>query len=237
MRLGLRSYALICCVAAALLSGCGAHAYRGGSRDESAPASSRPALKVLSFKITPSEVTPATIAKTVSVMKERLRVAQIKGAVAPTRSGYVEVTLDARLPVAYSSRLLTQPGYVTFRVLPKGPVYRSASARAIRSADVESSEYAAEHSGVISRGSTLFFKMSDPVSFRRFTAAHLKQSLGIYLDDRLIYAPELMSPISDSGMITGNANARELGFIAAVMNAGPLPAHVKFISTSGVIRS
>jgi plastocyanin len=120
--------------------------------------------------------------------------------------------------------------------VPKGDVYRSASVRPIRSALIESPEYAAEHSGVISRTPTLFLKMSDPTAFGRFTAAHLNQSLGIYLDDRLISAPELMSPISDSGMITGNFDARELDFIAAVLDAGPLPARVKFISTSGVIR-
>lgn len=222
---------------AILLAGCRSHAYRGGSHNEDAPTSTRPFLKVLTFKISPSEVTPATVAKTVTVMKERLQVAKIRGTVVSTRSGYLDVTLDASLPVAYSSKLLTQMGYVTFKTVPKGDVYRSASVRPIRSAVVESPEYAAEHSGVISRSPTLFFKMSDPYSFGRFTAAHLNQSLGIYLDDRLISAPKLMSPISDSGMIFGQLGARELGFIAAVMNAGPLPAHVKFISSSGIIRS
>ncbi len=127
--------------------------------------------------------------------------------------------------------------YVTFKTLPSGEVYRSTSGQPIRSAHVESPEYAAEHSGVISSSPTLFFKISDPSAFRRFTAAHLNQSLGIYLDNRLISAPQLMSPISESGMITGRFGAREIDFIAAVMDAGPLPAHVKFISISGIVRS
>jgi len=232
----LSRYAIGMSTVAALLAGCGSHAYHGGLGNEDAHAFGRPLLKVLTFRISPGELTPATVAKTVSVMKERLRVAQIKGTVVSTRSGYLNVTLDAGLPVGYSSKLLTQMGHVTFRTVPKGDVYRSASVRPIRSALIESPEYAAEHSGVISRTPTLFFKMSDPTAFGRFTAAHLNQSLGIYLDDRLISAPELMSPISDSGMITGNFDARELDFIAAVLDAGPLPARVKFISTSGVIR-
>jgi len=220
----------------ALLTGC-VHATGSASHNEGGRAYSRSVLKILSFRISPNEVTSETVAKTVFMMKERLHVAQIKGTIVSTQSGYLEVTLDARLPVPYSSRLLTQMGYVTFKTLPKGDVYRSPSVRPIRSAVVESPEYAAEHSGVISQGPTLFFKMSDPVSFRRFTAAHLRQSLGIYLDGRLVSAPELMSPISDSGMITSNFDARELDFIAAVMNAGPLPVHLRFISASGVIRS
>jgi preprotein translocase subunit SecD len=231
------SRALSISVVAALLAACGSHGPREGSRYEDARTSSKPFLKVLTFKISPSEVTPATVAKTVFVMKGRLRVSRIKGTLVSTRSGYLEVTLDTGLPVAYSSRLLSQMGYVTFRIVPKGNLYRSASARPIRSAHVESPEYAAEHSGVISSTPTLFFKISDPSSFARFTAAHLNQSLGIYLDGRLIAAPELKSPISDSGVISGNFSARELDFIAAVMDAGPLPAHVKFISSSGILRS
>jgi preprotein translocase subunit SecD len=223
-------------VAAVLLSACGSHASKGGSGDEDAHAASRAVLKVLTFVIPPAEVTPATVTKTVSVMKERLRVAHIKGTVGSTRAGYLEVTLDAGLPTAYSSRLLTEMGYVTFKTVPKGDLYRSPSMRPIRSAVVESPQEA-EQMGVISSSPTLFFKISDPSSFKRFTAAHLKQSLGIYLDDRLISAPELETPISDSGMITGRTDARELDLIAAVMNAGPLPAHVKFVSASAITRS
>lgn len=170
-------------------------------------------------------------------MKARLRVAQIPGTVAATRRGYVLVTLRGDLPVAYSSRLLTQMGYVTFKTVPKGDLYRSDSARPILSAVVESSQYAALHDGVISRNPSLFFKMSDPYSFARFTAAHLNQNLGIYLDKRLISAPKLLEPISDSGVISGNFNLRELGFIAAVMNAGPLPARVTFVSSSSIVRT
>lgn len=229
--------ALSIAMAAVLLSACGSHASKGGSGDEDAHAASRPVLKVLTFLIPPAEVTPATVTKTVSVMKERLRAAHIKGIVASTRAGYLDVTLDAGLPTAYSSRLLTEMGYVTFKTVPNGDLYRSPSMRPIRSAVVESPQEAAEQLGVISCCATLFFKISDPSSFERFTAAHLKQSLGIYLDDRLISAPELEAPISDSGMITGRTDARELDFIAAVMNAGPLPAHVKFVSASAVTRS
>jgi preprotein translocase subunit SecD len=232
----LAHYALGIGVAATLLTGCISHGSRKGSPYEGADAPTRPFLKVLTFKISPGEATPATVSKVMSVMKERLRVAQIKGEVVSTRSGYLNVTLDASLPVAYSSRLLTQTGYVTFRTVPNGDLYRSASARPIRSAVVESPEYAAEHSGVISRTPTLFFELSDPSSFERFTAAHLNQSLGIYLDDGLISAPKLMSPISDSGLISGTFSARELNFFAAVMAAGPLPAQVKFVSSSRVIR-
>jgi preprotein translocase subunit SecD len=201
-------------------------------------AGSRPYLKTLTFKVSPAEVVPSIIAKTALVMRERLRAAHISGTVASTRRGYLRVTLDTTLPKAYTLRLLTQTGYVTLKTIQSGSLYRSRSSRPIRSAVLESPEYAAAHSGIISSAPVVIFTLSDPSAFAEFTGAHIGQDLGIYLDDRLISAPRLTGPISNSGAISGGAggtdSVQELAFIAAVMNSGPLPAHVAFVSSSAI---
>ena len=223
----------------AILSGCGSQASHGSSSSRRVHPSGKLYLKVLTLHISPGEVTPAIIAKTAFVMKARLRASHIRATVSPTRNGYFRVTLDATVPTVYSARLLTQRGYITFRTVPKGDLYHSPSKRPIRSATLESPQYAAMHSGIISSAPVLHFTLSDPPSFARFTSAHINQDLGIYLDDHLISAPRLVEPISDEGSISGGQNdapnAMELGLIGAVMNAGPLPAHVRFVSSSAII--
>jgi preprotein translocase subunit SecD len=93
------------------------------------------------------------------------------------------------------------------------------------------------HSAIISSTPVLSFKVSDPVSFGRFTAAHVNQDLGIFIDDRLIAAPRLTGPIPDGGEIAGGKDntMQELGFIAAIMNLGSLPTHLRYVSSSGII--
>jgi len=226
-------------ISTAIFSGCGSGGPREPSRSAAVHAAGRPYLRILTFKILHTAVTPAIIAKTAFVMRARLRAAHIDGTISSTRRGYLRATLDTTLPKKYTSRLLTQMGDVTFRTMQKGDLYRSRSSRPIRSATLESPQYAATHSGIISNTPVVIFVLSDPNSFARFTGAHVGQDLGIYLDDRLISAPRLMGPISNSGAIFGGIGGanflKDLAFIAAVMNSGPLPAHVTFVSASPVI--
>lgn len=226
-------------ISTAILSGCGSQGSHGSSTSRRVHPSGKLYLKVLTLQISPGEVTPAIIAKTAFVMKARLSASHIRGTVSSMPNGYLRVTLDAMVPTVYSARLLTQRGYITFKTVPKGDLYHSPSERPIRSATLESPQYAAMHSGIISNAPVLNFTLSDPPSFAQFTGAHINQDLGIYLDDRLISAPRLVGPISDKGSIFGGqndaSNAMELGLIAAVMDAGPLPAHVRFVSSSGII--
>jgi SecD/SecF fusion protein len=47
--------------------------------------------------------------------------------------------------------------------------------------------------------------------------------MGIILDDVLLSAPAIMSPISGAGQITGNFTRDQVDFIVHVLKAGELP--------------
>jgi preprotein translocase subunit SecD len=51
----------------------------------------------------------------------------------------------------------------------------------------------------------------------------LRRKLGIILDDVLLSAPAIMSPIGDAGQITGNFTEDDVRFIVNVLNSGELP--------------
>jgi SecD/SecF fusion protein len=51
----------------------------------------------------------------------------------------------------------------------------------------------------------------------------MRRRMGIILDDILLSAPAIMSPISGAGQITGNFTRDEVNFIVNVLKAGELP--------------
>jgi preprotein translocase subunit SecD len=162
-------------------------------------------------------------------MKARLKAADIRGTVLQGHNGYVQVTVYANSPEPYTSRLLSARGNVTFKIFPKGAIYSHPSQRAIKNAKVERNPFGEEQ---------ITFTVADPGSFSDFTRLHLHERLGIYIDTRLIIAPDLMSPMGETGEIVGgNFDPRELRFIAAVLDSGPLPAAVKYISSAAIVSS
>lgn len=156
---------------------------------------------------------------TAHVMRERLAAAQIHGSAQLQRGDRIRVTFDGASPI-FVKRLLTQPGRLTFKIVPNGPVYRSPSAQPFRDAKA----------GRNARGLPIvWFTVSDPPSFYRFTSANLDKTLGIYLDGTLLTKPQIHAPISQYAEIDGRFSPARTQLIAAVIDSGPLPERVTLI--------
>lgn len=70
--------------------------------------------------------------------------------------------------------------------------------------------------------------------FERFTEANVNNRLAIVLDKVVLSAPTIQSKISDSGRITGAANAEEASDLALNLRAGSLPASVEYLQELSV---
>lgn len=70
--------------------------------------------------------------------------------------------------------------------------------------------------------------------FERFTEANVNNRLAIVLDKSVLSAPTIQSKISDSGRITGAANAEEASDLALNLRAGSLPASVEYLQELSV---
>jgi preprotein translocase subunit SecD len=125
---------------------------------------------------------------------------------------------------AYAAKLLSATGTVVLRIQPRGPEYHSPSGRPFRAAQVFPN---------VTGELAVWITSSDPPSLEEFTRAHIGQDLGVYFDRRLIDAPKLVGPISGTAEIWGpNYNDAQLRFMATVIDSGPLPAHVRLLSSS-----
>ena len=64
--------------------------------------------------------------------------------------------------------------------------------------------------------------------FREFTGANVGRQMAIVLDDHIVSAPVIQSPIYDQGQITGNFTVEEALDLALVLRAGALPASLEY---------
>ncbi|MGE0255686.1 MAG: protein translocase subunit SecD [Alphaproteobacteria bacterium] len=73
----------------------------------------------------------------------------------------------------------------------------------------------------------------DAVGARRFgdvTSQHVHERLAIVLDNKVVSAPTIQSPIlGGSGIITGNFTVQEVNDLALVLRAGALPADINIL--------
>lgn len=105
--------------------------------------------------------------------------------------------------------------------------------------EVGGSPYAVVNGDDLSSATTEFDKTGYVVSFKlgttgankmlRLTAANqpdgsFHRRMAIIMDKRVISAPQLNSPISDSGQITGNFTKEEVNFLVNILRSGRLPA-------------
>jgi preprotein translocase subunit SecD len=70
--------------------------------------------------------------------------------------------------------------------------------------------------------------------FSDYTGSHIGQRLAIVLDGSVISAPTVQAQISDQGVITNMGGQQEASDLAMNLNAGSLPAAVKFEQESTV---
>jgi preprotein translocase subunit SecD len=76
----------------------------------------------------------------------------------------------------------------------------------------------------------VFITLADGAGFHKFTSAHLNQSMGIYLDGKLLYAPRIVQPLdSEIYIVGGDLSAQRACWIAGVLAGGPLPAPVRLL--------
>ncbi|HZY95859.1 MAG TPA: protein translocase subunit SecD [Candidatus Cybelea sp.] len=73
------------------------------------------------------------------------------------------------------------------------------------------------------------FQTKDPAKFGKLTSANVQKPLGIFLDHRYLSAPTVISPIYDSGEITGNFTQEQTLTLANELNAGALPARIAVV--------
>src|SRR4051812_26643042 len=64
------------------------------------------------------------------------------------------------------------------------------------------------------------------VLFGELSGSHIGQPLAIVLDEKIISAPNLISRIDGSGIITGQRTEAELKYLIRTLNAGSLPARL-----------
>ncbi|HLI97712.1 MAG TPA: hypothetical protein VKT72_16705 [Candidatus Baltobacteraceae bacterium] len=158
----------------------------------------------------------ATVARLSAVMKARLRAAGVSAAVALLPKNRVQVSLQRGDPQV--AALLEAPGRIAFRIEPRGPVYGGNTT--IKAAK------AGQYMGL----SALYITLADGAALQRFTSAHLNQDMGIYVDGKLLYSPQIDSPIANKIIIVGtNLSAQKARWIAGVLAGGPLPAPVRLV--------
>lgn len=73
-------------------------------------------------------------------------------------------------------------------------------------------------------GATLFY---DLTTANKPLRDGFQRRLAILLDNKVVTAPNLNSPISDHGQITGNFNIKQVEDTVAVLNAGSLPREIR----------
>lgn len=73
------------------------------------------------------------------------------------------------------------------------------------------------------------FKPNVKARFEAFTAQHTGHRLAIFLDDRLLSAPQIMAPIPGAGVIMARWDLPRARNLAAQLNSGPLPVPLELV--------
>src|SRR5204862_2955686 len=74
------------------------------------------------------------------------------------------------------------------------------------------------------------FKAGKPKQdFEDFTRTHVGKPLAIFLDKKLISAPNINEPIPGEGIIEGRFSADQAKTLASQLNAGALPVPLKIV--------
>ena len=64
-------------------------------------------------------------------------------------------------------------------------------------------------------------------AFKTFTAKHVASTLAIALDDEILMAPVIKSPVPGTGVISGGFDAQEAADLRDLINSGPLPMDLR----------
>jgi preprotein translocase subunit SecD len=75
----------------------------------------------------------------------------------------------------------------------------------------------------------VLFQTKNPEKFGKLTTANVGKALGIFLDHHYVSAPNIISPIYDSGQIEGQFTSEETTTLANELNAGALPVTVRIV--------
>jgi preprotein translocase subunit SecD len=75
----------------------------------------------------------------------------------------------------------------------------------------------------------VLFSPKDSAKFGKITTDNQGKLLGIFLDKRYVEAPRIISPIFDSGEITGVGTQEQTVTLANELNAGALPANITIV--------
>jgi preprotein translocase subunit SecD len=71
---------------------------------------------------------------------------------------------------------------------------------------------------------TVFCLIYNPAHFKRYTEANIYHTIGLVIDNKVVYSATLMTPISNALALYGpditNVGAN---FLVAIINSGPLP--------------
>jgi preprotein translocase subunit SecD len=112
-------------------------------------------------------------------------------------------------------------------------IYLVTRAPVVRGTDVKS---ARPEQAMATNGWETGFVLSQDAArrFSDYTGSHIGQRLAIWLDGSVISAPRINGQISDQGVIEGLSGQQEATDLAMNLNAGSLPAGVKFEQESTV---
>lgn len=202
-----------------LLAGC-AHEGRADLTTTSVDSGSRQ----LVFKIAQRQPTRAVVSKLISVMKTRLAATLIKADIFASPHSRLHATIYDGARASYAAKLLSTTGTVVLRIQPRGPEYHPPSGRPFKAAEVTPD---------LIGGLELLLRASDISSLEAFTRLYVGRYLGIYFDGRLIDTLVLQAPLSDTSEMHGyKLNEAHLRFMAAIIDSGPLPTHVRLLSSS-----
>ncbi len=167
----------------------------------------------------------ATDSQIVVVMGKRLAAARIRAYAFASRDAAIHVTIYDTSEVSYAAKVLSANGNVVLRIQPSGPAYNAPSGRPFSGAQFV----------FFPGGNRIGLASSDPRSLAQFTSRYVNRRLGIYLDGKLISNSVLTSPMSESTLLWGpNFSDQQLLLIVAVIQSGPLPAHVKLVASSAI---
>ncbi len=191
-----------------------------------------------------------------ATLLKRLKIADIRGLslkIAP--DGTIRVFAPAHVDMPRLKRLLTRPGkFEIARVVDDKDITPvGLSARVLKDINQQSEYRVAKKPDIVGdvfrfveaqidpndSRPMIAFEMTEAASrdFEALTSANIGVIFAIILDDQVMSAPRIMTPITGGkGMITGSFSMDETRMVADLMSSGQLEAPVSLIEEKALAR-
>ncbi|HLI96872.1 MAG TPA: protein translocase subunit SecD [Candidatus Baltobacteraceae bacterium] len=216
----------------------------------------------LLLQLTPTEtvktITPEIQADTIQVIDRRINgLGVTEPQIAKVGNDRISVDLPQVKNPEQAEAALKQVAVLTYKIMPENVVAEADAALAACNADPKNKKAcdfanigAYNASGPVvyegkdlksaqpsfdqSGNPNIVFTTKDPKKFYDITSKNVGRPLAMFLDKRFLSAPNIQSPISDNGEITGSFTQDQTASLANDLNAGALPVGIVIIENDTI---